>query len=45
MLNISGTDQLDPNPRTLLATRQAIDDMNAPPVEPPAAAPAAADVA
>lgn len=27
MLDVTGTDQLDPNPGTLLATRQAIDDM------------------
>jgi hypothetical protein len=27
MLNINGTDALDPNPRALLATRQAIDDL------------------
>ncbi len=27
MLNVTGTDQLDPNPETLLAVRQAIDDM------------------
>jgi DNA-binding MarR family transcriptional regulator len=27
MLNVTGTDQLDPNPGTLLAVRQAIDDL------------------
>lgn len=27
MLNVAGTDQLDPNPQTLFQTRQAIDDM------------------
>lgn len=27
MLNVHGTDQLDPNPQTLFQTRQAIDDM------------------
>jgi len=29
MLNVTGTDQLDPNPATLFQTRQAIDDMMA----------------